>query len=166
MFLDVNDKNQVDNPNVLEVDLGIDNRKMLIFSGIARPEFLVNDDGHSYNDTAVINLRRPVLAVEQYTVSIGLASIGNAETLFLIAADTATVEIDDLSQEVILKVALVLKGEGTFIARLNSCGVQVNFLVITLVNFYSRMVVVTEKKRLKSTLTKNKKVVSQILTTF
>jgi hypothetical protein len=126
--LDSNVSTQVDNPRVIEATLGKADRKMMIFSGIALPEWSVNDDEHVYHEDVRINLRRTVLAVEQATVTVGLASISNDDTVFLIAADTAQIDIDPVSQELVLKVALALQGEHT---GLNRFGYQVVAVVTT-----------------------------------
>ena len=126
--LDSNINTQVDNPRVIEATLGQSDRKMMIFSGIALPEWSVNDDEHVYHEDVTVNLRRTVLAVEQATVTVGLASIGNDDTVFLIAADTARIDTDPQSQELLLKVALALQGEHT---GLNRFGYQVVVVVTT-----------------------------------
>lgn len=126
--LDSNVNTQVDNPCVIEATLGQADRKIMIFSGIALPEWSVNDDEHVYHEVVEVNLRRTALAVEQATVTIGLASISNDDTVFLIAADTAQIDIHPLSQELILKVALALQGEHT---GLNRFGYQVVAVVTT-----------------------------------
>ncbi len=115
--LDANNKDHVDNPRVIEADLGQPNRKMIIFSGIAMPAWIVNDDDHVYHEDVTVNLRRTVLAVDQATVAVGLASFGNDDTTFLIATDTARVDIDPNSQELLLKVAMALQGEHTGLMR-------------------------------------------------
>jgi hypothetical protein len=66
--------------------------------------------------------------VEQATVTVGLASISNDDTVFLIAADTARIDIDPRSQELLLRVALALQGEHT---GLNRFGYQVVAVVTT-----------------------------------
>ena len=126
--LDSNVRTQVDNPHVIEATLGQTDRKIMVFSGIALPEFGVNDDEHVYRQDVTVNLRRTVLAIEQATVTVGLASISNDDTVFLIAADTAQIDIDPLSQELLLKVALALQGEHT---GLNRFGYQVVAVVTT-----------------------------------
>ena len=126
--LDANDTGQVSSARVIEADLGQANRKMMIFSGIAIPQWTVNDDDHTYRETAVVNLRRTVLAVEQATISIGLASIGNDDTTFLFAADSAGLDVDPLSQELKLTVNMALQGEET---GLNRFGYQIVTVVTT-----------------------------------
>ena len=100
----------------------------MIFSGIALPQWIVNDDDHIYRETAVVNLRRTVLAVEQATVSVGLASIGNDDTTFLFATDNATLSVDPQSQELLLSVDMALQGEKTSLGRF---GYQVVTVVTT-----------------------------------
>ena len=127
--LDANNSDQVDGgKRVIEANLGEVNRKLMIFSGIAIPNFIVNDDGRNYNESVRVNLRRTVLAIEQATVTVGLASIGNDDTLFLFAADSASLDIDPTSQELLLNVALVLRGEST---SLNRFGYQIVTVVTT-----------------------------------
>src|SRR5205809_641119 len=126
--LDANLNNQVDGAKVIDVQIGEANRRMMIFSGIAKPEWIINDDDHIYRENVVVNLRKTVLAVEQYTVTVGLASIGNDDTTFLFAADTATIDIDEQSQELLLKVDLASQGERTSIGRF---GYQVVTVVTT-----------------------------------
>ena len=126
--LDTNLNTHVDNPRVIEATLGQADRKMMIFSGIALPEWSVNDDENVYHEDVEVNLRRTALAVEQATVTVGLASISNDDTVFLIAADTARIDIDPRSQELLLRVALALQGEHT---GLNRFGYQVVAVVTT-----------------------------------
>ena len=126
--LDSNIDGQVSGARVIEADLGQANRKMMIFSGIAIPQWEINDDDHTYHETATVNLRRTVLAVEQATISIGLASIGNDDTAFLFAADSAALDIDKNSQELLLNVNMALEGESTSLARF---GYQVVTIVTT-----------------------------------
>ena len=126
--LDSNLNDQVDNARMIEANLGQANRKMLIFSGTACPAWSVNDDGHVYHEEVTVNLRYTVLAVEQATVTVGLASFGNDDTVFLIAADSARVDIDPGGQELLLKVSMALQGEDTGLMRF---GYQVVAVVTT-----------------------------------
>ena len=126
--LDANNPDQVSNQRVIEADLGQPNTKMLIISGIAIPQWIVDDDGHTAHETAVVNLRTTVLAVEQATISIGLASIGNDDSTFLFAADSTGLDIDSTSQELILSVNMALQGSKTGLDRF---GYQVVTVVTT-----------------------------------
>ena len=115
--LDANNPNQVSSARVIEADIGEANRKMLVLSGIAIPDWTVNDDGNTYRETATVNLRRTVLAVEQATISIGLASITNDDSTFLFAADSTGLDIDPQSQELLLTVNMALQGSKTGLDR-------------------------------------------------
>lgn len=126
--LDANNPDHVSGPRVVEVELGQANRRMLILSGIAIPGFSVNDDGQNYHESVTLNLRRPVLAVEQATVAVGLASFGNDDSTFLLACDNATLDLDQTSQELLLRADLVARGDHTGVNRF---GYQVVAIVTT-----------------------------------
>lgn len=126
--LDANNPNHVSGKHIIEAELGRPDRKMMIFSGIAIPDFHINDDDRNYPERVVLNLRKSVLAVEQATIAIGLASFGNGESLFLIACDTANLDVDPVSQELLLTADLVLRGEGTGLMRF---GYQIVTVVTT-----------------------------------
>jgi hypothetical protein len=127
--LDVNDPDQVDNPRIIEVDVADQSgQKMIILSGIARPEWRITDDDHLYGETVVINLRKSVLAVIHATVSVGLASIGNNDTKFQFAVDSTDLQTDPVTQELTLTAQLGLRGDWS---TLNRFGYQVVALVTT-----------------------------------
>ncbi len=117
IVLDANNNDQVAGAKVIEAELGQANKKMMIFSGIARPEWFINDDGHTYFEDVEVNLRRTVLGVEQFSISGGLASITNDTSNFLIATNSFDLDIDQTTQELILKVNLAAQGEVTGIGR-------------------------------------------------
>jgi hypothetical protein len=125
-LLDANDPNQVDSPRIIEVDLPDPNQKMLILSGIARPEWSITDDANVYFETVTVNLRRSVLAVVQATVAVGLASIGNKDTAFQFACNSTDLQPDPKSQELMLTVQLALRGD---YSTLNRFGYQVVTIV-------------------------------------
>lgn len=137
ILLDANDNNQVDHASVLRVDLGIQNRSMFIFSGIARPEWRINDDSNIYEESVVVNLRRPVMAVEQATITVGLASFGNGDTDFQFACNSTSLDIDPNSQELLLNVDLALEGDPS---TLNRFGYQIVTIVTTQVTGISGVV--------------------------
>lgn len=126
--LDVNDPKTVSSPTSITVDLEMPNQKMLICSGIAVPEWSVHDDETIYHETAVVNLRQTVLAVEQATVHVGLASIGNGDTNFQFALDKESLAIDSMSQEMLLNVDMALMGDPSALDRF---GYQVVAVVTT-----------------------------------
>ena len=128
ILLDANNPNQVSSARVIEADLGEANRTMFILSGIAIPQWTIDDDGNTYRETAQVNLRKTVLAVEQATISVGLASIGNDDSTFLFAADSAGLDVDPTSQELLLTVNMALQGSKTGLDRF---GYQVVTIVTT-----------------------------------
>ena len=118
-MLDSSNPNDVASPYRLEVDIDTPNRKMIIFSGIAIPEWSVFDDGDDLHDTYTVNLHYPVLAVDQYTISVGLASIGNGKTDFLFACDATELDIDSKTQELILTFSLANRGNPSALSRVS-----------------------------------------------
>lgn len=125
---DVNDPATVSSARAISVNLGTPDQRMLICSGIAIPEWSVHDDGTIYHETAVINLRQVVLAVEQATISVGLASIGNGNTNFQFALDETALEVDSTTQELLLTVDMALMGDPSALDRF---GYQVVAVVTT-----------------------------------
>jgi hypothetical protein len=115
--LDVNDPNQVASPSYLEIDIGEPDKKALVFSGIAIPNWHIDDDSNNHHETAIVNLRYKVLAVDQATISVGLASIFNDDSTFLYATDEASLCVDDNSQELKLTVALAVRGSNSNLSR-------------------------------------------------
>ena len=113
----MNDPNLVASASSITADLGTPNRKMLICSGIAIPGFNTYEDDYIAKDTAVVNLRQTVLAVEQATVTVGLASIGNGNTNFQFAIDQASLQIDPTSQDLLLSVDMALMGNPSALDR-------------------------------------------------
>ena len=116
-ILDSNNPNDVASTSRLEVDIDVPNRKMVIFSGIAIPEWSVFDDDDNLQDTYTVNLHYPVLAVDQATMAVGLASVGNGDTDFLFACDATELDIDPITQELSLKVSLANRGNPSALNR-------------------------------------------------
>ena len=127
IMLDVNEPN-VSSATSIVVDVGVPGTKMLVCSGIAIPEWSVHDDGTIYKETAVVNLRQTVLAVEQATVTVGLASIGNGKTNFQFAVDSSGLDVDTDTQNLILTVEMSLMGDPSALDRF---GYQVVALITT-----------------------------------
>jgi hypothetical protein len=101
----------------LEFETGTPGQKGVIFAGIAIPDWHINDDGNIYRETHTVNFGYPCLAVLQYTVSIGLASIYNGGSAFLHSTDSASLCIDPLTQELSLQVNLALLGAPSNLSR-------------------------------------------------
>lgn len=126
--LDVNNADQVANPMAIVVDLTEPNKQMVICSGIAIPEWSVHDDGTVYHESVTLNLRQTVVNIDQASVVVGLASIGNGKTNNLFSCDVASVSRDATSGELILNVDLALMGDPS---ALNRFGYQVVATVTT-----------------------------------
>lgn len=115
--LDANNPNQVSSPTVITVDLTDPGKQMIICSGIAISEWTVHDDGTVYNETVTLNLRQVVLDVDQATVTVGLASIGNGKTNNLFACNSAGVDRDPTTGELIVTVDVALMGDPSALDR-------------------------------------------------
>jgi len=126
--LDSNDPGQVASASHIEFETSQPGRKALVFSGIAIPSWNLNDDNNIYHQTITVNLRYPVIAVVNASVSLGLASIGNDDSAFLFATDSDTLCIDNNSQELMLQVDAALSGDPS---SLNRFGYQVVVVVTT-----------------------------------
>jgi len=113
--LDVHNPAHVAGHSVLRADLGVGGRTLVVLSGTARPEFQVNDDGTVHRDTCRLQLRETTELLEQSTVCVGLASIGNDDSAWLFATDGATLETS--GPELVLVVPLALLGDDTFLHR-------------------------------------------------
>lgn len=108
--LDSNNPQQVVSKSELEIDLA-PNEKMYVLSGIALPEWVLTDDGHDYVQDVYVNLRKAVKDVEQSTLTVGLSSIENSHSSYLFAADEAELQQDPVTQELILHVKCVARGD-------------------------------------------------------
>ena len=97
--LDASIPEQVASASQLRADLG-GGRSLIVLSGVARPEFGIDDDT-THREPCKVRLRFPATHIEQSTVHVSLASISNDETGFVFATDTASVNIDD-SGELVL----------------------------------------------------------------
>ncbi len=117
-ILDVRDPNQVVSVTQLDADLGVKDRRLLVLSGIALTDWKLDSDELHRGETQV---RLGVYAsnLEQWSVFVGLASIANDETGFVFAADTARVELDSHSGELLLFVNTALLGEWSYLGRIS-----------------------------------------------
>lgn len=115
--LAASDPNQCPSASLLEVLMGDPGRRLLIFSGIARPQIETNDDGSISRDDVLVKLGVNVQTIYQSVTQVGLASISNGESAFVFATDTGALEIDPGSSELILRVKTALLGEKSALAR-------------------------------------------------
>ena len=111
------DPDQCPSASSLEVLLGEPNRRMMIFSGIARPQIETDDDDSVSRDDVLVRLGVNVQTIHQAVTQVGLASISNGESAFVFATDTGALEIDPGSSELLLRVRTALLGDKSALAR-------------------------------------------------
>ena len=111
-ILDVNDPNQVSSPEVLDVLLGLPQNHLLIFTGIAIPEFAPGKGLSQEQVTVKLGktVRNPQIPF-QYSATVGLASIGNADSDYTFATDDVTVVADPQSGELQLLCDIAVQGD-------------------------------------------------------
>lgn len=110
-ILDVNDPNQVSSPEVLDVLLGLPQNHLLIFTGIAIPEF--DTDGDLSREQVIVRLGKTVSNPQipfQYSATVGLASIGNADSDYTFATDDVSVVADPRTGELQLLCDIAAQG--------------------------------------------------------
>jgi len=101
--------------SVVRAELG-EGLSIVVISGIALPDFSVNDDEHTNQQLCHLNLREPAELVEQSTVTVGLASISNDETAYVFATDEARLSRNDAG-ELVLDTHIAAAGENTNLHR-------------------------------------------------
>jgi hypothetical protein len=89
---------------------------MVVMSGIAVPEFEINDD-QVHREACRVHLAEPGEDVESATIHVGLASISNDDTEFVFAVDSATLEREPATVQLVLAVQLAVSGERSFLHR-------------------------------------------------
>lgn len=126
--LDVNNPNQVSSPAALDVVLGVSEGHLLIFTGIAIPEYDTNDD--LIREPVTVNLGKTVLNPKipfTYSATVGLASIGNSDSDFTFATDDVSVVADPNTGELQLVCDLAVQGS----SQLHRFSYQANVIVQT-----------------------------------
>lgn len=117
---------QVSSASAIEFGSGVPGQKVLVFSGIALPEMDTNDDDDVGHPRVFIRLGRFVKTLLSSSATVGLASISNDESGFVIATDSVAAERDPATGELFLDVGCGLSGDGTWIHRI---GYQAVFIV-------------------------------------
>lgn len=112
----------------IEFDTLTPGTKGVVLSGIAVPEWHINDDGKTYRESYVIDLGYPAIEVTSATASVGLASIYNSGSAFLFGTDDFTIGIDPNSQNMTLTVDLACLGAKSNLSRI---AYQVVAIVVT-----------------------------------
>lgn len=114
--LDVRNPAQVSSPTVLDADLGSDNRRLLVISGIAIYDWEIDTDQTALGEARVL-LGVYARDLEQATPFIGLASIANDDSEYVFAADSARVDLNQDTGELSLYVRTALMGESSYFYR-------------------------------------------------
>ncbi|TXI56445.1 hypothetical protein [Mycolicibacterium mageritense] len=115
MELDRFHDGDVSGHHTIRADLGAFGRQMVVISGIACPDWGINDD-HVHREKCVLRLRERVDNIEQAAVHVGLASIANGESGFIFATDATQLDVD-AAGELILTTDLALMGEWSALSR-------------------------------------------------
>ena len=102
----------------MEFDTLTPGTKGVIFSGIAIPEWHINDDGKIYHESYTIDLGYPAISVSYGTATVGLASIYNSGSAFLFGIDDYILGIDPNSQHLTLTVDLACLGAKSNLSRI------------------------------------------------
>ena len=114
--LDAHDPLQVSSATVLDADLGVGNRHLLVMSGIAIWDWVVDSENLAQGDVRV-NLGVYARNLEHATAFVGLASFSNEESEFVFATDSARVELDAGTGELSLVVHGAVMGEKSALSR-------------------------------------------------
>lgn len=115
MKLDARDPSQVVSAQLLRADLGVEDRQLLVVSGIAVPTWDADTADVDHDD---IQVNTGVFAanLEQWTAQVGLASIANTDSKFLFALDNESVSLD-ANGELLLTVSAALQGKTSALDR-------------------------------------------------
>jgi len=126
--LNVNDSNQVVSPAVLDVFVGVPQNHLLIFTGIACPEYASDDN--LIREQVIVKLGRTVRNPQlpfPYTAEVGLASIGNEDSDYTFATDDVSVTADPQTGELQLLCDIAVAGS----SKLHRFSYQANVIVDT-----------------------------------
>ena len=117
MKLFSNRADQVSSFSHLETELIDPTRKMHIFSGIAIPNFDIDDDGSIHRTSCEVDLGIAIPDIQQSAAQVGLASIVNDESAFVFAVDNARIEPQHDTGQLLLVVDLAVKGDDSSVKR-------------------------------------------------
>jgi hypothetical protein len=113
---DVNDPTQVSSPTVIEADLGVGGRFLVVASGIMIADWEVDTDDILHGDD-LLHLHIPADHIDGVTIHVGLASIANDDTGYVFAVDAATAEVDETTGELNIRFATAVMGETSSLNR-------------------------------------------------
>lgn len=91
-------------------------QQLLVLSGIAEPDWVIDTGNLSFQDFEV-RLGKFVLAINQVTVTTGLASVANGNSAFTWALNSAYVSVDPDTGELLLNVSAAALGSHTAVSR-------------------------------------------------
>lgn len=107
---------EVASATMIEADLGVGNRRLLVISGLAILDWKIDTDEVTGRETRV-NLGVYARNLESASPFVGLSYIANDETGFVFAVDQARVELDPGTGELWLYLHLALMGEWSSLQR-------------------------------------------------
>lgn len=115
LVLDVN-AGQVDSARVIDADLGVGGRRLVVASGIAKYEWTIDTDAVADGE---VRVRLGIFArdLEQASAVAGLAAIAADETEFVFAINTLRVDLDPNTGELSLYAKTALMGEAVWFYR-------------------------------------------------
>lgn len=113
-----NAPDEVVSAKVIDADLGVGNRRLIVASGIVLVSWRYDSD-ETFRGQERVWLDIYARELEQWSAFVGLASIANAESAFVFATDTARVEMNEGSGELSLVIDTALMGEWSALNRLS-----------------------------------------------
>jgi hypothetical protein len=113
----VRDPAQVVSVKVIDADLGVGNRRLIVASGIVLVSWRRNSDEGTLPGDERVWLDIYARELEQWSAFVGLASIANGKSGFVFATDSARVEINKDSGELSLVINDALAGEWSALLR-------------------------------------------------
>jgi hypothetical protein len=112
----------VDNPaevaghSVLRTQVGGDGRSFAVMSGIAIPEFEI-DDGQTSHQACRVRLGEPGDRMQRASIEVGLASISNDNTGFVVGIDSSSLDRDPATDQFVLSVRVGVSGKRSLLHR-------------------------------------------------
>lgn len=115
--LNANDPAHVSSATVLDADLGVVGRHLLVASGLAMVNWKIDTD-EATGGEARVNLGVYARDLESATPFVGLAHVANDETGFVFAVDQTRVDLDPGTGELSLYLKMALMGEWSSLERI------------------------------------------------
>jgi hypothetical protein len=109
---------QVSSRSVIDADLGVGNRRLLVTSGIAITDWQIDSDQVHLGEIQVM-LKVYARSIERASPFVGLASISNDESSFAFAVDGASVGVEPDTGELFLHAYIAVMGEWSGLNRIS-----------------------------------------------